>query len=172
MDAAHNVVWEMQREIANKELQTACDRATSDDYHTLETLVAKETSGTAFSISPRSSSTSSSSETHTPGTRVGAGHSVILLAYSRLAQLKATRKDHDTVLQNLNKAINSKNHVDLDRAICAAEDIGFRHKAVEDARILLIRMQKDHHVRNFIVCFVTAITTAPILKWNHFILPS
>lgn len=161
MDAAHNVVWEMQREMANKELQTAIDRATSEDYHTLEVLVAKETSGTAFSTSPRSSSTSSSSETHVRGDRVGAGHSVILLAYSRLAQLKATRKDHDTVLQNLTKAMNSKNHVDLDRAICAAEDIGFRHKSVEDARILLIRMQKDHHVSSSVLYAVNAVIFYP-----------
>lgn len=146
---ASNLVWEMQRAHADKELQQACDRATPDDYDLLERLVAVETSGTAFSISPRSSSTSSSSEGYTPGERVGAGHSVTLMAYSRLAQLKDIKKNQNQILQNISNATKKDSLNDLDRAVSTADDIGFRHPAVEEARIKLRRMQTDQNVRTY-----------------------
>lgn len=147
---ASNLVWEMQRAQADRELQQACDRATPDDYDLLEKLVAIETTGTAFSISPRCSSSSSSSENYTPGERVGAGHSVTLMAYSRLAQLKVTKKDQNQILQNISHASQKKSVSDLDRAVGSADDIGFHHSDVEEARTLLRRLQTDQNVRTCI----------------------
>jgi PH domain len=146
VDMASNLVWEMQRAQADKELQQACDRATPDDYALLERLVAIETSGTAFSISPRCSATASSSEGYTPGERVGAGHSVTLMAYSRLAQLKEIKKNQNQILQNISNATQKNSLSDLDRAVSSADDIGFHHPAVEEARIRLRRMQTDQNV--------------------------
>lgn len=139
-----NMLWEIQREKADRELQKACDEATPDDHRHLEELVALETSGTAMCV--KGGSVKVESQGHTIGGRVGADHAMVLMAHDRLTLLKSAHKDQSYILQNLATAIRNNKIDDIDRVIRGADEIGFKHQNIEDARKLHENLKKEQIV--------------------------
>ena len=138
------MLWEIQRENADRELQKACDEATPDDHRRLEELVTLETSGTAMCL--KGGSVKTESQSHTIGGRVGADHSMVLMAHDRLTHLKSTHREQSIILQNLATAVKNNKIDDIDRAIRGADEIGFKHQNVEDARALHANLKKEQIV--------------------------
>lgn len=153
MDAALSLVGSLQRKQAEDDLLLAVDGASVDEFGSLERLVAQ------LAEMESTYSVNSTPECTTPPRlnltdKVGAGHTAVLIANSRLTQLKATKKEHVRIQESLAVATKQNNMEDLERAVSEADEIGFNHPSIEEGRILLALMQDRQKVMILIISII------------------
>ena len=158
----------MQREQAEYDLQMAVDEASVDEYSCLEKLVAFELfEDDAQSVTQSVTSALSQSSSHSRlaaglTQKAGAGRSAILIANSRLTHLKAAKKEHTRIQENLSVASAVSDIEGVERAVSEADEIGFAHPSIEEGRALLSVMHEEQKVTDGIIACHQIIITSQL----------
>ena len=143
-----------------------------NDFASLERLVAQLAAMETMDY-PATVEESGTPTKHNINDKVGAGQTAVLMANSRLTQLKATKKEHVRIQESLDAAIKYDNMEDLERAVSEADEIGFNHPSIEEGRARLAVMNERQRVGAFFVVDDTTSLDHLFLLFHHFIfLPS
>ena len=141
-------MWTLQRKQAEENLLVAVDSANVNDFASLERLVAQLAAMETMDY-PATVEENGTPTKHNLNDKVGAGQTAVLMANSRLTQLKATKKEHVRIQESLETAMKYDNMEDVERAVSEADEIGFNHPSIEQGRALLAVMNERQKVGAF-----------------------